>query len=264
MSVLHPPYVRVRRLHISFPTHLDAERSLRTSLARALRFAPQPKRRSYKAALSNISFTLRAGDRLALIGANGSGKTTLLRALNGVYEPVQGKIVIRGTTAALINATLGMDPFRNGNDNIFLRGLQMGLSREDMASRVEDIVDFAELGEDITRPVRTYSSGMMARLAFGIMTSVKADIYLMDEWIGAGDKRFFDRAQERISGLFQDRSILVLASHSDALVKRWCNKALVLHKGHQYFLGDIDAGLEIKNRLMKNEFVRVPLRSFRP
>ncbi len=254
------PFISVQGLHLSFPLHLDNTRSFRVTAAKALGIS-QHEKRVYKAALSNINLRIKPGDRVALIGSNGSGKTSLLRVLNGVYEPVQGKVIRKGRVASLINATMGMDLYVSGMENIYLRGQHVGLTRKEIEPSVDGIIEFAELADDIYRPVRTYSSGMLARLAFAIATSTKADIYLMDEWIGAGDARFFERAQKRIAELFNEQTILVLASHSDALVKKWCDKALVLEKGHQYTYTDVTTGLDIKNRLMRGETVRVPTRS---
>lgn len=252
-----PAFIDVQGLHINFPLHLDQSRSFRLSLANMFR-PGRVQRRQYKAALSNINLKIQAGDRVALIGPNGSGKTTLLRALNGVYPPVQGKIIRKGSTAALINATLGMDHYLSGRENIYLRGYFFGKTRAQMDRHVDGIIEFSELEDDIERPIRTYSSGMMARLAFAIATTVRADIYLLDEWIGAGDARFFDRAQERVTQMFQEKSILVLASHSDALVRKWCNKAFVLCKGHPFAYTDIEEGIKIKNALMKDNLPRIP------
>lgn len=256
----YQPYIHVRNVHVSFPIHLDNTRSFRVAALNLLRLSgPQ---RIYHGALSNVSFTAKPGDRIALLGSNGSGKTTLLRALNGVYQPSQGQIFRRGETAALINNTMGMDYFASGIENIFLRGLFLGYSREQMARKVDDIVSFAELNDDIFRPVRHYSSGMLARLAFGIATSVRAQIYLMDEWIGAGDKRFFERAEKRIEDMFDERTILILASHSDALCHKWCDFGLVLEKGSQYYFGEVKEATKIKNRLMNGERPRVPIKQW--
>lgn len=250
------PLIEIQRLHVSFPVHLDSSFSFRHAALNVLRGNFQAERR-YKSALSNISFTIKPGDRVALLGANGSGKTTLLRTLNGVYFPVQGSVLVKGRVASLLNGTLGMDFFQSGVENIYIKGLQLGMSREVMSRKVSEIIDFAELGEDIERPVRTFSSGMVARLAFGIMTSIEADIYLMDEWIGAGDARFFQKATKRIENLFGTERIVVLATHSDALAKTWCNKGLVLHSGTKYCYTNVDDAVFVKNELMHKRYPRV-------
>jgi len=247
------PFLKVSGIHVNFPLHLDQTRSFRLMLVRALGIRKDEFRR-YKTAIRNLSFTAGPGTRLALLGSNGSGKTTLLRTLNGVYEPSEGQITRRGSVAALINNTMGMDFYSSGLENIYLRGLHMGLSREEVEPHVSDIVEFAELGEDIYRPVRTYSSGMLTRLSFGIATSYTADIYLMDEWIGAGDARFFDRAQDRISKMFNDQTILILASHSDGLVKEWCTHGLVLAKGEPMGIHTIEEAVALKNHLMRRNY----------
>jgi lipopolysaccharide transport system ATP-binding protein len=243
-------YLIARSINVSFPEHMEDSRSLRRAVL-GLVGGGGPVRRRYRRVLRDISFKARPGDRIGLVGANGAGKTTLLRTLAGVYEPESGTIYRRGRVAPLLNTMLGMDPNLSGLDNIFLRGLHMGCTRAEMAAKAEEIIEFAELEDDILRPMRTYSSGMTARLAFAISTSVKANIYLLDEWIGAGDARFFDRAQARITQLIDDKAILVLGSHSDALISQWCNQVMVLDKGKQVMLTSVDVGLVVKNRILK-------------
>jgi ABC-type polysaccharide/polyol phosphate transport system ATPase subunit len=244
------PMIYVKGVHVNFPLHLDNSRSFRRAIATMSGIGKKTERQ-YKAALSSISLKVHKGERIALLGSNGSGKTTLLRTLSGVYEPPQGVIVRRGSVATMINNTMGMDFYSSGLENIYLRGMRLGFTRSEMNKHVDDIIDFTELGDDIYRPVRTYSSGMLARLSFGIATSFMADIYLMDEWIGAGDARFFERAQERIDKLFTEDSILVLASHSDALLRQWCTKGVVLDQGSISLKADIESCIIRKNELMK-------------
>jgi len=244
------PMIYVKNVHVSFPLHLDQTRSFRRAIARVAGLGSKTGRQ-YKAALSSISFKAHKGERIALLGSNGSGKTTLLRTLSGVYQASEGTVVRRGSVATMINNTMGMDFYSSGLENIFLRGMRLGFTRSDMEKHVEDIVEFTELGDDIFRPVRTYSSGMLARLSFGIATSFTADIYLMDEWIGAGDSRFFTRAQERIDRLFSENSILILASHSDALLRNWCTKGIVLDGGSISLIADIESCIARKNEIMK-------------
>lgn len=243
-------YLKAQGVTLSFPDHLDGSRSAVASGLRLLKRDAVKQR--YRTVLHDINIVARPGDRIGIIGANGAGKSTLLNTLAGIYEPQEGLIVRRGRVAPLLNTMLGMDPYMTGVENIFLRGIHMGCTRAEMTEKARDIIQFAELEDDILRPIRQYSSGMLARLAFAISTSVKADIYLLDEWIGAGDARFFERAQTRISELIHDRSILFLASHSDALISEWCNKVMVLHKGRQVMLTDVDVGLVVKNRILKD------------
>lgn len=246
------PRLSATNVRVSFPLHITETRSFKNLLSEALRFKLGRNRR-YKLGLNNVTFTLRSGDRLGIVGANGSGKSTLINTLLGTYEPEVGRVTRIGKVAGLISAQTGMDLERTGYQNIFHRGLQADLTVAQIESYVPKILEFADLGDDIHRPVRTYSSGMRARLAFAIATCMSAQIYIMDEWIGAGDARFVDKAQERIEAMFDEEHILVLATHVDSLIKRWCNLVLVLHEGQQVALTDVPTGLAIKDRILKDE-----------
>jgi lipopolysaccharide transport system ATP-binding protein len=182
-------------------------------------------------ALSKVNLDLRAGDRLGLVGHNGSGKTTLLRALSGAYEPDEGQVEVRGRIAALLNLSLGIDPSATGYDNIRLRGRVAGLSSREIEERMDEIADFSGLGPFLAMPVKTYSAGMQARLAFGAATAVEADVLLMDEWIAVGDAEFQQLAHKRLLRLVERAGILVIASHEHDLLRLYCNKVMRLESG---------------------------------
>jgi len=191
-------------------------------------------------ALDNVSFTLRNGDRLGLIGHNGAGKSTLLKVLAGVYTPDSGSLRIDGRVSPLFNSAPGLDADDNGYENIKTCGMFLGMSSEEINRKLPDIVDFCELGEYLELPVRTYSTGMVARLGFAIATAIEPDILLLDEGLGSGDARFAARAEARMQALIQRTRILVLASHSDALIKSMCNRAILLEKGRLIEIGPIE------------------------
>ena len=178
-----------------------------------------------------MNFTLSEGDRLGLMGHNGSGKSTLLRVLAGVYEPTSGYLDVRGRIASLLDISVGMDPEASGIENIYLRGLLLGLGKEEIRQKIEEIVDFSELGDFIDLPVRTYSSGMSMRLAFSIATCVEADILLMDEWLSVGDADFVKKAEERLKSLVRKTPILVMASHSPEVIREVCTRVIRLEGG---------------------------------
>ena len=182
-------------------------------------------------ALSNLNFELKAGDRLGLVGHNGSGKTTLLRALSGAYEPDEGLIEVEGRIAALLDLNLGIDPSATGYDNIRLRGRIAGLSAREVDARMDEIADFSGLGPFLAMPVKTYSAGMQARLAFAAATAVEADVLLMDEWIAVGDADFQKIAHKRLLKLVERAGILVLASHDTDLLRLYCNKVMRMEGG---------------------------------
>ena len=182
-------------------------------------------------ALSGLNLELKAGDRLGLVGHNGSGKTTLLRALSGAYEPDEGSIEVRGHIAALLDLNLGIDPTATGFDNIRLRGRIAGLSSKEIDRRLPEIAEFSGLGAFLAMPVKTYSAGMQARLAFAAATAVEADVLLMDEWIAVGDADFQKIAHRRLLKLVERAGILVLASHDVELLRLYCNKVMRLEGG---------------------------------
>lgn len=195
--------------------------------------------------LDNISFTVFQGERLGLIGANGAGKSTLLRVLAGIYSPSSGALDVHGTAKGLFSISLGMYPEATGVENIYMRGLQMGLKLTEIKEMVPEVVAFAELEDAIENPLNTYSTGMRTRLAFSISTMIEPDILLLDEWIGAGDARFRDKVQARMNGLVEGSRGLVLATHNTGLMKRLCTKGLVLSKGKMIFCGDLEEALDV-------------------
>jgi ABC-type polysaccharide/polyol phosphate transport system ATPase subunit len=200
-------------------------------------------------ALKSVSLELRDGDRLGLIGHNGAGKSTLLRAMAGVYKPASGRVITEGRLFSLFNPALGMDQEATGYENIYLMGLIRGLTATEIEAAIPDIEAFTELGEYLNLPMRTYSSGMVARLGFAVTTATQPDILLMDEGIGVGDANFMAKAQQRINSFIESSQLLVLASHSVELLKQFCNKAIVLHHGQIAFTGDVQVADEFYTEL---------------
>ncbi len=197
-------------------------------------------RHSEVKALDGVSFNLKAGDRLGLIGSNGAGKTTLLKVLYGIFEPTSGILEVNGKIDALFNINLGFRKEATGRRNIELRGLINGWSSEQIAERMEPIIEFSELGDFIDMPLKSYSQGMSARLAFAVATSFEPEILLMDEWIGAGDPRFQEKAKLRMNNMAERAGIIVLASHNHSLIKRTCNKVMELQAGQVKDFCNID------------------------
>jgi lipopolysaccharide transport system ATP-binding protein len=182
-------------------------------------------------ALKNLDLDIVAGDRVGIIGHNGSGKSTLLRLLSGIYEPSSGSIQRTGTISSLVDISLGINPESTGRENIFLRGKLLGLSKKEIDEKIEEIIEFSELGDYINLPVRIYSSGMLLRLAFSVSTSITADILIMDEWLSVGDGSFGERASKRLQELVDNSEILVIASHTRSLIEETCNKVVWLEHG---------------------------------
>ncbi|WP_455821319.1 ABC transporter ATP-binding protein [Pseudomonas cerasi] len=200
-------------------------------------------------ALQDINLDIVHGDRVALIGHNGAGKSTLLKTMAGIYEPSIGNVYSKGSIASLLDMWLGVNPESSGRENIFSRGMLLGLSKSKILTLIDDIIDFTDLADFIDLPVRTYSSGMSIRLAFAISTAIKPDILLLDEVIGAGDASFMEKARKRISELVDSVGILVFSSHSDSDVKMFCNKGVVLNAGSIVFSGDVSDALKFYDEI---------------
>jgi len=226
--------IQLDRVSVQFPIYNANTRSLKKSLMHrttAGRIARDAGDRVCIEALNDVTLTFERGDRIGLVGANGAGKTTLLRVLAGVYEPTLGTIHRDGRVAPLFDIALGIDPEATGYDNILIRGAFLGLRRQEVCARMDEIAAFTELGDYLAMPVRTYSSGMKLRLAFAVSTCVAAEIALMDEWIGVGDAAFVGKAERRITDLVERAGILVLASHNSELLERTCTKGIMLQHG---------------------------------
>ena len=225
--------ISLKNVSVSFPIYGAGSASLKKTLAASVtggRFGKETGVNVVEA-LSNINLELKSGDRLGLLGHNGAGKSTLLRALAGVYEPSAGEFVRYGSVASLIDPSLGIEPDATGIENIMLRGLVMGMSKKQVDDMTPQICEFSGLGEYVNMPVRTYSTGMMMRLAFSISTSVEADILLMDEWLSVGDAEFTEKAEQRMRDVVSKSGILVLASHSMDLIRKECNRVVRLEHG---------------------------------
>jgi len=220
-------------ISVDFPLYHGSARSLKKTVfaVAAGRLGEDGQRRTVVQALRNISFKLRSGDRLGLIGTNGAGKTTLLRTLAGIYEPVGGRVMVDGSLNALLDTQLGMNPDLTGRENILLRGLYSGLNAAQIRRLEEDVQDFAELGEFMELPVRLYSSGMVIRLGFALATAVNPQVLLMDEWFMAGDIRFVAKAMGRMENVVRGAEILVLSSHQNQAVRDWCTRVIWLDHG---------------------------------
>lgn len=219
---------------VDFPVYNYRHRSLKNTLlevATGGRLGSNTKGRTVVRALANLSFTLREGDRVGILGHNGAGKSTLLRLLCGVYEPTSGHVERNGDIGSLIDISLGIDPEATGRENIYIRGALLGMTRLKINSHIDEIVDFSELGEFIDMPLRTYSTGMHLRLAFAVSTIVRPSILLMDEWLSVGDEGFKAKAETRLNTLVQSSEILVVASHSRELVGHICNRCIWLEHG---------------------------------
>ena len=192
-------------------------------------------------ALKDVSFELKKGERLGILGLNGAGKSTLLKVIAGVYKPTKGSVQRYGHMAPMIELGAGFDPNYTGRENIFLYGSVLGFSK----SKYDEILEFSELGEFIDVPIKNYSSGMKARLGFSIATVVEPEILILDEVLSVGDAKFRKKCEKKMKKMFDHGVTVLFVSHSLAQVKRLCNKAIILEHGQLIAKGDIDDVVEI-------------------
>jgi ABC-type polysaccharide/polyol phosphate transport system ATPase subunit len=188
-------------------------------------------------AINNINFNVNAGEAFAIIGRNGSGKSTLLQIIAGTLKPTTGSVKITGRVSALLELGSGFNPEFTGIENIYLSAAILGLSRADIELRLDDIISFAEIGDYIHKPVRTYSTGMLMRVAFAVAISVKPDILIIDEALSVGDILFQQKCHHRLKELLKQGVTLLVVTHDCSFVLSLCTRALWLHEGNQMFLG---------------------------
>ena len=196
-----------------------------------------PKKGISVTALDQISFQIKHGERVGLVGRNGAGKSTLLRVLAGIYTPTSGACAVRGSISTMFSTSLGLNRDASGLENIFLAGTLLGLRKQEIEAILPEIVDFCELGEFLNLPMWSYSTGMTTRLAFAIATSINPDVLLIDEVFGAGDRAFQTKAQERIESIMKNASTLVMASHADAILRQFCTSSIWLDQGQVRSVG---------------------------
>lgn len=192
-------------------------------------------------ALKDISFKIKRGETVGLVGTNGSGKSTMLKVIAGVLEPTRGSVTVRGSIAPLIELGAGFDLELTARENIFLNGALLGHSKKFMEEHMDEIVEFAELKDFLDMPMKNYSSGMVARIAFAIATCVEPDILIVDETLSVGDVFFQEKCEKRIRSFIDSGNVTVLfVSHSIKQVERICSSAVWIEKGHMRMIGEVD------------------------
>ncbi len=248
--------IKVENLSLSIPI-VGQDRSFRSALRNKYiggEISQQGNAMVTVNALKNINLSLYSGDRLALVGHNGAGKSTLLYVLAGIYKPLLGTIYCNGQVTPLFNQAPGMDKDDTGIENIKTICTYFGVPKHEIPKRIPEIVKFSELEEFIHLPVRTYSSGMAARLCFAIATSLQPDILLLDEGISVGDQRFAHKAHARLQAFYNKIEVLVCASHSNELLRELCNKAVWLEHGSIKAYGEINEILDQYTNSMSQSF----------
>ena len=206
--------------------------------------------------LSDISFDLRTGDRLGIVGRNGSGKSTLLSVLGGIYEPTEGELRVEGKVRGIFNLSLGLNNNATGYRNIQMLGLVAGLTLDEIEREIPAIAEFSELDDFLMMPVSVYSSGMRMRLLFATFTAFRPEILLLDEWLGTGDANFREKAGKKMQEIVDDAGIVVLASHNHGLLQKNCNITVWLEGGQVAMYGDtaeVIAAYEEQQASLKNK-----------
>lgn len=197
--------------------------------------------------LKNLSFTVKEGEVVGLIGVNGAGKSTLMKMIAGITYPTKGKVEVTGKIGSLINLSAGFNPDYTGRKNIYYKATIMGMSRTEIDNIIDDIEEFVDLGEYFDRPVRMYSSGMSARLGFALAVYCNPDVLIIDEVLAVGDKAFQSKSKAKVVKLFEAGKAVIFSSHSDQLIKQFCNRVIYIRNGEIAYDGDVEKGLELYN-----------------
>jgi ABC-type polysaccharide/polyol phosphate transport system ATPase subunit len=225
--------VEVNEIVLDFPK----ERGLLSGILSLFGWRKKNEVRNYTA-INRLSLDVHQGEVLGIIGRNGSGKSTLLRVMAGIYQPDEGSVKVRGRTSLLAGVRVGLNENLTGRENVHLYGSILGHNKEIMDSMMNDIIEFSELGEFFEQPLRTYSSGMRARLGIAIASAVEPEILLIDEVLGVGDPQFREKSKQRILSLVQSTSTVVLVSHSFGLMREICDRVAFIDEGKVMFVGD--------------------------
>jgi ABC-type polysaccharide/polyol phosphate transport system ATPase subunit len=224
----HGIAVSVKDLGLTYTTSIDKKPTLKARLKTVGR---GKKHTRVVRALNEINVDVHYGTVLGIIGSNGAGKSSLMRVISGIVPPTQGRIEVFGSVSTLLALGVGFNPSMTGRDNVYLGGLAAGMSRDEIDKNFDAIADFSELGEAIDAPMRTYSSGMYARLAFSVAAVVEPDILIIDEALSTGDAKFKEKSLNRIKELRTSDRALILVSHALATIEDICNEVIWLNKG---------------------------------
>jgi ABC-type polysaccharide/polyol phosphate transport system ATPase subunit len=227
--------IEARDLGVRYNLRLTRRNTLRTTFRTAL---SRGSGETHFWALRHVSFRLVHGESLAVIGPNGAGKSTLLQALAGIIAPSEGSIQVRGNISSLLTLGAGFDQELTGRDNVLLAGAFLGIDDTVMRARMDHIVEFADIGQFIDAPIKTYSTGMRARLGFAIATSVDPDVLLLDEVLATGDQVFRQKSKQRVLEIAANAKAVVLVTHDMNWVTEFCNRAILLEKGQIIAEGD--------------------------
>lgn len=242
-------FIEFQDVSLKFRVYTDKGISIKEAFINSL------KKRQYSEmikefwVLQHLSIKINQGDRLGIIGNNGAGKSTMLKLISKIYEPTQGKIVSNGRIVPLIELGAGFNPELTGRENIYLNGAVLGYTKEEMAGLEKNIVEFSELEEFIDVPIKYYSTGMYARLAFTVATEISPEILIIDEIFAGGDINFIDRAVKRINNLIDSAKIVIMVSHSLDLIRDICNRCIVVADHGIAFDGDVEDAIQFYRKM---------------
>lgn len=229
--------VRVENVSVTYRTTFERTPTFKSAITRLGRGERAVREVE---AIKNVSFEVFDGTALGIVGSNGAGKSTLVRTLGGILPPTSGRIEVHGKISALLALGVGFNAQLSGSENVMLGGLAAGMSRQQIRERAQEIEDFAELGDFMEMPIRTYSSGMRSRLAFAVSVHMDPDILMIDEALSAGDAKFKKKAAAKMHDLMGSARAMFIVSHSMPSIKEMCNRAIWLHKGELKLEGEVD------------------------
>lgn len=242
--------VSIQNIGLTYRTTIDRRPTLK---ARVRTLGRGTKHTRIVRALDEVNLDVTYGSVLGIVGANGAGKSTLMRVVSGILPPSQGRVEVYGKVSTLLALGIGFNPSLSGRENVVLGGLASGMSREEISDHFEEIADFAELGEAIEAPMRTYSSGMFARLGFAVAVTIRPDILIVDEALSTGDAHFKEKSLNKIKELRGDARALLLVSHGLATIRDVCNEVAWLHKGKLIQRGEPNAVVEAYEKFLHVE-----------
>ena len=231
MSKFDNCYIHMENVDMCYPSNVYNATTLKQEIFSWLTKEKHKELLKDVHALQNFSMDVSIGDRVGVIGRNGSGKSTLLKTIAGIYPIESGVLEVQGKIRSLFDISLGFDLESTGRENIVYRGLLLGATPSEIEGKLDEIIAFADIGEFIDYPIKSYSSGMLVRLAFAVSTSINGEILLLDEVVGAGDAKFITKAQKRIYELMSDAKLMVFVSHDLNMIKNVCNRAIWLDGG---------------------------------
>ena len=207
-----------------------------------------------KKAVDNVDFEIKRGESVALFGKNGAGKSTILKMITGVAYPTSGEIEVNGRVSALLELTSGFDPEFTGRENIYLKGHLLGLKDTEIKELEQEIIDFAEIYEYIDQPIRTYSSGMKARLGFSINVNIKPEILIVDEALSVGDEEFKNKCIRKVNEIInKDNVTLLFVTHSTSMAREFCKRGIFMKNGRVIYDGDINTAIEEYEKTLKKK-----------